>query len=482
MSSWDFDELDELENVKKGFPDASCDEVTDVTVPLDHRLRIFLVSDLHVDYKQNKEWVQQCIDNLSHEHGGVNYYDCLLLPGDLCTGAGLFEEVMRKLTQAFHLVCFCFGNHEVWTRENEAAKDSLAKLEQIHRLCKELHVYTSPVRIKSAEETIILLPLWSWYHSSWDREPDLPVELQPPMDPQQRISDFRLCKWGDLEGAPGFTFGPKGITSPHLAEHFAARNEAWIQAVLELQAEEGGEILSYSHFCPRQELILEKRFTYDQHVPKISGSDLLEEQIRRIKPTCHAFGHTHVGWDTVLEGIRYVHWPLGNVKEQKGQTMMQNLGGFLLLYDSAWAPIQFTHWAYFYDYMEPRQPGSTALAPWVSYGYVAMYPEMQSALAKCKLLSEKVDGPDGMSPFFPGGALNNNSTWWKRHGSANVRWRLPPKHLSLEAFPCEYADCLLCNFARGQGGGGKSKSSALAIRGQRPMKHGLAHGLHRKAD
>ena len=30
------------------------------------------------------------------------------------------------------------------------------------------------------------------------------------MDPQQRISDFRLCKWGDLEGAPGFTFGPKG--------------------------------------------------------------------------------------------------------------------------------------------------------------------------------------------------------------------------------------------------------------------------------
>ena len=160
MSSWDFDELDELENVKKGFPDASCDEVTDVTVPLDHRLRIFLVSDLHVDYKQNKEWVQQCIDNLSHEHGGVNYYDCLLLPGDLCTGAGLFEEVMRKLTQAFHLVCFCFGNHEVWTRENEAAKDSLAKLEQIHRLCKELHVYTSPVRIKSAEETIILLPLF----------------------------------------------------------------------------------------------------------------------------------------------------------------------------------------------------------------------------------------------------------------------------------------------------------------------------------
>ena len=60
------------------------------------------------------------------------------------------------------------------------------------------------------------------------------------------------------------------------------------------------DLWGYSHFCPRQELILEKRFTYDQHVPKISGSQLLEEQIRRLHPTCHVFGHTHVGWDTSL--------------------------------------------------------------------------------------------------------------------------------------------------------------------------------------
>ena len=45
---------------------------------------------------------------------------------------------------------------------------------------------------------------------------------------------------------------------------------------------------------------MEKRFTYDQHVPKISGSQFLEEQIRRIHPRCHVFGHTHVGWDTSI--------------------------------------------------------------------------------------------------------------------------------------------------------------------------------------
>ena len=44
---------------------------------------------------------------------------------------------------------------------------------------------------------------------------------------------------------------------------------------------------------------------------------------------------------------------------------MQSLSGFLLLYDSGWAPLQFTHWAYFYDVLEQRQ-ASSDLAPWVS--------------------------------------------------------------------------------------------------------------------
>lgn len=459
----DFDELDEIESQLRQVPDVTCDEVTDLKVPLGHQLRIFLISDLHVDYKQNKEWMNRCLQSLSHDVDGEKFFDCLLLPGDLCTSEDLFEEVMTTLTTAFHKVFFCFGNHEAWTRGEKKgtspAKDSLQKLERIHGICRNLGVYTTPVRILAGQNngTIFLLPLWSWYHSSWDTEPDLPADLQPPMDPQQRVSDFRMCCWTPLETSD-FVFGRGGATSLHLAQYFAQRNEAWIQKVLELQALEGGEILSYSHFCPRQELILEKRFTYDQHVPKISGSQLLEEQIRRLQPTCHVFGHTHVGWDTSLDGIRYVHWPLGNIKEQHGQTKMQHYSGFLLLYDSGWSPLQFTHWAYFYDFMEKRQEGSADLAPWVSFGYAAMYPEMRQALESRKLLEAKVDGPDGMSPFFPGGALNNNGGFWLRHASANVRWRLPPKGLEIAEFPCENPGCLLCNFTRDQEGKQPSSS------------------------
>lgn len=42
-----------------------------------------------------------------------------------------------------------------------------------------------------------------------DTEPDLPPDLQPPMDPQQRVSDFRMCRWDSLESSKGdFVFGP----------------------------------------------------------------------------------------------------------------------------------------------------------------------------------------------------------------------------------------------------------------------------------
>lgn len=48
-------------------------------------------------------------------------------------------------------------------------------------------------------------------------------------------------------------------------------------------------------------------------LPKIIGSDSLEDRIRSIHgaegrkdaSSCHVFGHTHFCWDAVVDGIRY---------------------------------------------------------------------------------------------------------------------------------------------------------------------------------
>ena len=245
-------------------------------MPSEHHLRLFLISDLHVDHRQNHDWMHQCLASLSHASEDRLYFDCLLLPGDLCTAEELFEETMRTLTRSFHKVFFCFGNHEAWTRGEKKgstpASDSLQKLERIHDICQALGVYTTPVRIVG-EETLFLLPLWSWYlspiasfrmrnvgemasgpywlekrviswttdisisymplryHSSWDQEPDLPLDLRPPMDPAQRVSDFRLCRWTPLEDKD-FIFGPGGSTRLLLSllvqrqRHMAVQNPA----------------------------------------------------------------------------------------------------------------------------------------------------------------------------------------------------------------------------------------------------------------
>lgn len=106
-----------------------------------------------------------CLESLCHESNGQKFFDCLLLPGDLCTSEDLFEEVMGTLTAAFQKVFFCFGNHEAWTRGEKKgtspAKDSFQKLERIHQICKTLGVYTTPVRIISGPKKSLREP-WTW--------------------------------------------------------------------------------------------------------------------------------------------------------------------------------------------------------------------------------------------------------------------------------------------------------------------------------
>ncbi|GAU22515.1 hypothetical protein TSUD_296340 [Trifolium subterraneum] len=70
-------------------------------------------------------------------------------------------------------------------------------------------------------------------------------------------------------------------------------------------------IITFSHFVPRQELCPEKRMLFYPKLPKIIGSDFLEDRIRSIHgvqgrrdaSSCHVFGHTHFCWDAVVDGI-----------------------------------------------------------------------------------------------------------------------------------------------------------------------------------
>jgi len=50
---------------------------------------------------------------------------------------------------------------------------------------------------------------------------------------------------------------------------------------------------------------------------KACGSAYLQRRIDALQPSVHVFGHTHLGWDVTLDGVRYLQAPLSYPQERK---------------------------------------------------------------------------------------------------------------------------------------------------------------------
>lgn len=97
--------------------------------------------------------------------------DCLIVAGDVSDDLSTFRRTMEALTRAFAHVFFVPGNHDLWCRKAERElRDSLGKLALLEQACAEAGVHTRSACVQG----VWIVPLLSWYHASWDREPDLP--------------------------------------------------------------------------------------------------------------------------------------------------------------------------------------------------------------------------------------------------------------------------------------------------------------------
>ena len=67
----------------------------------------------------------------------------LIVAGDVASGMGQIEAVLRLLTAAYDDVLLCVGNHELWVAPDG---DSLQKLRDVHALAAECGARTGPVR------------------------------------------------------------------------------------------------------------------------------------------------------------------------------------------------------------------------------------------------------------------------------------------------------------------------------------------------
>lgn len=316
-------------------------------------LRVFVLSDLHTDYSENMTWVE-CLSTVKHKR------DVLLVAGDVAETYNNFVLTMSLLKERFEHVFYVPGNHDLWCRRgSEISFGSLEKLEKLLDACKRLGVKTDPVVIGS----LGIIPLFSWYHESFDREDDITSFRIPPLE--MACKDYHACKW------------PEELSNKDtsLASYFDAMNEHNMDIVEDIK-KTCEQIITFSHFVPRQELCPEKRMLFYPNLPKIIGSDSLEVRLRSIHgaegsgSACHVFGHTHFCWDAMLDGIRYVQAPLAYPRERKRRMN----GGENWLPFCVYSDGEFTerlspcYWSDYYS-VNPRRPHNTELAPWVARFY-----------------------------------------------------------------------------------------------------------------
>lgn len=239
-------------------------------------MRVFAISDIHVDYDVNAKW----ISNLS-----VSDYqeDVLILAGDVTDALRLLGWCLSELTSRFHRVLFVPGNHDLWVVRDAHDKNSLEKFQEVSTVVNSCGASMRPF----SEGGVSIVPLFGWYDYSFG---------EPTEELRSIWMDFYACRW------------PNGFREKDVAKHFAALNHDYNGAP-------NDKIITFSHFLPRLDVMPTyipgaKRLLYP-----VLGTARLEQQLRLINPTIHIYGHSHVNRNIKIDGVSYINNAFGYPSE-----------------------------------------------------------------------------------------------------------------------------------------------------------------------
>src|SRR6266700_600127 len=239
-------------------------------------MRVFAVSDVHIDYETNAKWIA----NLS-----IAEYqdDVLILAGDVTDTRRLLHWCLSTLAKRFKKVLFVPGNHDLWVIREDRGKNSLQKFDDV---CA---VVESSVASMQAfhDRGVSIIPLLAWYDYSFG---------EPSEELRSVWMDYHACRW------------PIGFTEKDIVAHFAAFNNKQV-------SQRSDKVITYSHFLPRIDLMLGSIPTAKKLLYPILGSAQLDLQLRRLNPNIHVYGHSHVNHQVKIDGVSYINNAFGYPSE-----------------------------------------------------------------------------------------------------------------------------------------------------------------------
>ncbi len=238
-------------------------------------MRIFSISDLHLDYSENLQWTKD-ISAFDHKE------DILILAGDISDKLSLLETTLFQLSSKFNKVAFVPGNHDLWMN-GDIFTDSFAKFNTVISLAKSLNIKTQPFTANG----INFHPIYSWYDFSFGH---------PSEDLFNQWNDFHRCTW------------PEILDQTQIANLFFAQNKT--------ASSNTNPTISYSHFVPRMDLFPKGPPKIISKLMPCFGSTRIESHIRAVNSDIHLYGHSHLNWDVTIDGVRYINNAFGYPKEK----------------------------------------------------------------------------------------------------------------------------------------------------------------------
>ncbi|MDM8551421.1 metallophosphoesterase [Desulfobacterales bacterium HSG2] len=240
-------------------------------------MRVFAISDIHIDFKENRRWVHNLSQNDYKD-------DILILAGDVTDIALLLAEAFQELKNRFSEVLYVNGNHDLWVRRRNG-KSSLEKFHLLKTIARDCGICMEPAHFGS----LSVVPLFGWYDYSFG---------QPSDDILRKWADYSYCKW------------PDDFDETRITHHFISMNEAFL-------ATRNRFVISFSHFLPRIDLMPlyippKKRKLYP-----VLGTSMLEKQIRKLDSQVHIYGHSHVNRRVLKDNTLYINNAFGYPRETR---------------------------------------------------------------------------------------------------------------------------------------------------------------------
>ena len=241
-------------------------------------MRLFTVSDLHIDYESNKRWLEG-LSNADYKE------DAVIVAGDISDSDQWLKTAFAHLVDKFKHVVFVPGNHDLWITRGPHS-DSLEKFAWVMDTCRDYGLITA----RQVLGTFDITPLFSWYDYSFA---SLNAQIQ------QVWADFQCCYWSD------------GVEAA--AQYFHDMNEA--TNINANASDHSLTTITVSHFLPTLAVLptyIPRRFDY---LWPVLGSTTLGQQVNAIAPRIHIYGHSHVNTQKTIRGTVYVNNALGYPSE-----------------------------------------------------------------------------------------------------------------------------------------------------------------------